>query len=136
MKLSKSLKQIDNIKLHNQINIKIDNQKFVVSKNKFQLFVGDDIVSSCGFNIQSPDKWFNKKYVIIHDVKTVKRFQGNGFTQILLEHMFDYIKNEIKLNIITLIVYKSNYKAVNIYFNSGFKLYSNYEDSYSLIKNL
>lgn len=46
------------------------------------------------------------------------------------------MKNELKLNIITLIVYKNNYKAVNLYFKSGFEIYIEYEDSYSLIKNL
>jgi len=54
----------------------------------------------------------------------------------LLEHIFNYVKNELKLNIITLIVYKNNIEAVNLYFKSGFRIYIEYEDSYSLIKNL
>jgi RimJ/RimL family protein N-acetyltransferase len=115
----------------------IDEKRFIVdkTKHKFQLFLGDILVTESGFNIVSPDKWFKQKYVIIHDLKTFKYFQ-KGQAQYLLERIFEYVKNELKLNIIALIVYKNNYLAMNLYFKSGFEIFMEYDDSYSLIKKL
>ncbi len=115
-----------------------DKIKFVVDKknNKFKLFLGNILVSESGFNIENKDKWFEQKYVIIHDFKTVEKFKGKGFAKYLLEQIFNYVKYELKFNIISLIVYKDNYKALNLYINNGFEIYIDYEDSYSLIKKL
>lgn len=115
---------------------KTTEKRFVIDKNKFQLFLNDILVAETGFNIENPDKWFEQKYVIIHDFKTFEKFQGKGFAKYLLDQIFNYVKNELKLNIITLIVYKNNYKAVNLYFNCGFEIFIEYDDSYSLIKKL
>jgi ribosomal protein S18 acetylase RimI-like enzyme len=103
---------------------------------KFQLFEKDNLVSESGFNIEQPDEWFDEKYVTIHDLTTFKEFRRKGFAKRLLEQIFDYVKNTLEINIITLIVYKDNFKAVNLYFDSGFKVFMEYDDSYSLIKNL
>ena len=69
-------------------------------------------------------------------LKTFKNFQRKGFAKYLLNQIFNYVKNILKLNIITLIVYKNNFKAINLYFNCGFKIHIDYIDSYSLIKKL
>lgn len=119
-------------------NDDIKKSKFVVnkSKNKFQLFINNILVSETGFNIIQPDKWFDEKYVILFDLKTFEKFQGKGYAKFLLKKVFNYIRNELKLNIISLIVYKDNYKAVNLYFNCWFQIFCEYDDSYSLIKKL
>lgn len=111
-------------------------KRFVVKKHKFQLFVGNILVSESGFNINQPDKWFNQKYVILFELKTVEKFQGKGFAKYLLDQIFNYVKNDLKLNIISLIVYKDNDKALNLYINCGFYFYVDYDNSYSLIKKL
>lgn len=118
--------------------------EFVVNKknNKFQLFINNDLVSESGFSIENPDKWFNKKYVTLFDLNTSKKFQNKGFAKKLLEEIFNYVKNNLKLNIITLNVYKTNYKAVNLYFKCEFTVLVDYNDKnikksyYSLVKNL
>jgi len=117
-------------------------KKIVIDKKnyKFKLFLDDILVSESSFRIEHPDKWFNEKYVTIHDLKTVKNFQGKGYAKYLLEQIFNYVKNELKINIITLLVYKNNYKAVNLYLKCGFEIYQDYDDnknqSFILIKKL
>ena len=69
-------------------------------------------------------------------MKTINKYQGKGFAKYLLEKIYKYIKNELKLNIITLIVYKDNIKAVNLYIKYGFDVFMEYDDSYSLIKRM
>jgi len=118
------------------INENITEKRFVINENKFQLFLGDILVSETGFNMEQPDEWFNEKYVTLYDLKTFEDFKGKGFAKYLLEQIFNYVKNELKINIITLIVYKDNNKAVGLYFKSGFEIYMEYDDSYSLIKRL
>ena len=117
-------------------DLEISTEKFIVYKNnkKFKLFVGDDLVSSCGFEIEKPDKWFDEKYVILFDMKTKDKYQGKGYAKYLLNKIFDYVKDELKHNIITLIVYKDNDKAVKLYFKCGFEVYQEFDDSYTLIK--
>lgn len=118
------------------INENTAEERFIVNKNKFQLYLGDNLVAESGFDIIQPDEWFNEKYVILHNLKTNKDFQGKGFAKSLLEHIFNYVKNELKLNIISLVVYKDNDKAVNLYFKCGFEIYIEYDNSFSLIKKL
>jgi ribosomal protein S18 acetylase RimI-like enzyme len=105
-------------------------KRFVVDKknHKFQLFLGDILVAESQFHIEKSDKWFNQKYVTIFDLKTVEKFQGKGLAKYLLENIFYYVKNELKLNIITLLVYKNNNRALNLYLNNGFEIYQNFED--------
>lgn len=81
-------------------------------------------------------KFFHERYVTLYGLKTYQEFQGKGFARYLLQQIFNYVKNELKYNIITLIVYKDNIKAVNLYLNNGFKVFMEYDDSYSLIKKL
>ena len=100
------------------------------------MFLGNILVSETSFNITSPDKWFNQKYVIIFELETVKKFQGKGLAKYLLDQIFNYVKNELKFNLISLIVYKDNYKALNLYINCGFDIYIDYDNSYSLVKKL
>lgn len=118
-----------------------DEKRFVVDKKnyKFQLFLGKNLISETGFSIEQPDEWFNQKYTTLFDLKTVKEYQGKGLAKYLLNQIFDYIKNNLKLNIITLTVYKNNYKAVNLYFNSGFEIYQDFDNEepcFTLIKKL
>ena len=118
------------------INENMSEERFIVNKNKFQLYLGDNLIAESGYDIIQPDEWFNEKYVILHNLKTNKNFQRKGFAKSLLEHIFNYVKNELKLNIISLVVYKDNDKAVNLYFKCGFEIYIEYDNSYSLIKKL
>lgn len=117
-------------------DFKTDDKIFTVSKNKFRLYLDKTLVSETGFNIIQPDKWFDQKYIILFEFKTVEKYQGKGFAKYLLEQIFKYVKNEFKLNIISLVVYKDNYKALNLYINNGFEIFFDYDDSYSLIKKL
>jgi ribosomal protein S18 acetylase RimI-like enzyme len=103
---------------------------------KFKLFLDKTLVAESGFNIEQPDEWFNEKYVTLYNLKTHKKFQNKGYAKYFLEQIFDYVKNKIKLNIITLIVDKDNYKAINLYLKTGFKIFMEYSDSYSLIKKI
>lgn len=128
---------MENIKLFLEfINENLSEERFIVNKNKFQLYLGDNLIAESGFDIIQPDEWFNEKYVILYNLKTNKNFQGKGFAKSLLEHIFNYVKNELKLNIISLVVYKDNNKAVNLYFKCGFEIYIEYDNSFSLIKKL
>jgi len=114
-------------------------EKFVVDNDKFELFIGNNLVSESGFNIEQPDEWFNENYVTIFNLKTIKEFQGKGFAKQLLNKIFQYVKNELKINIITLLIYKNNTTAHNLYINSGFEVFQDFEDdnpSYILIKKL
>lgn len=113
-------------------------KRFVIDEknHKFELFSNDDLVSESYFTIEKPDEWFDENYLTIYDLKTIENFQGKGFAKYLLNRIFDYVKNELEFNIITLVVYKDNEKAINLYLNSGFEIYLEYDDSYSLIKKL
>lgn len=113
------------------------NIKFVVDNRKFKLVIGRKIITESGFSIEEPDKYFNEKYVTLYDLKTIEDFQNKGFAKYLLKEIFNYVKNNLGINIITLIVYKDNIKAINLYLKYGFEIYIEYDDnSYSLIKNL
>ena len=115
-----------------------DDKRFIVNENKFELFVDDTLVSSSRFVIEKPDKYFNEKYITLNTVKTYEKYQGKGFAKYLLEQIFDYVKNELKIRTIALIVDKDNYKEVNLYFKCGFEIFMEYEKVgyYSLIKKL
>jgi len=136
--MSKEIRQmIDKIKsLKHFVNENVVDKKFVVKNNKFELLIDNILVAEAKFNIETEDEFFNEKYVSIYDLETFEQFRGKGYAKLLLEEIFNYVKNTLKLNIITLIVYKDNYKALNLYFNSGFEIFMEYEDSYSLVKKL
>jgi ribosomal protein S18 acetylase RimI-like enzyme len=106
------------------------NLKFVIDKNnyKFKLFLDGVLVAETGFSIEEKDEWFDKKYATLFNLKTIKNFQKKGFMKYLLENIFDHVKNELEIDIITLNVYKKNYKAIKLYFNCGFEEYINYDD--------
>ena len=114
----------------------INKPEIIIDDNKFQLSLNNILISETKFTIEEPDEFFNEKYFTIYDLKTINEFQGKGFAKYLLNYIFKYVKNELKINIITLNVYKKNYKALNLYLNSGFEIYINYKNSYSLIKKL
>jgi ribosomal protein S18 acetylase RimI-like enzyme len=111
-------------------------KKFVIDKDKFQLFLDNNLVSESNFTIEEPDEFVNEEYVTIYDLKTFEDFQGKGFAKYLLNNIFDYVKNELKINIITLNVDKRNTVALNLYLSCGFEMFINYKSSYSLIKKL
>jgi ribosomal protein S18 acetylase RimI-like enzyme len=127
---------INDILIHNLNETNINDKQFIIEKNKFKLFLGNILVAESGFNIESSDEWFNKNYVTLYNLKTFKNFQGKGFAKYLLEQIFNYVKNKLQIKIITLIVNKNNYKAINLYFNNGFEIFIEYDDSFSLIKKL
>ncbi len=114
-------------------------EKFTVTKNKFKLFIDNNLVSEANFTIEQPDKWFNKKYATLYNLKTFKKFRNQGFAKKLLNYIFQYIKNELKINTITLLVYKNNIPAINLYLTTNFKIFQNFENdnpSFILIKKL
>lgn len=119
-------------------DLQTQQKEFVVDNEnkKFQLFVGEDLVSESRFNVESPDKWFKQKYVTLSDLKTFEKFQGKGYAKYLLTQIFNYVKKQLKINVISLIVYKGNYKALGLYYKGGFKKYMEYDDSLSLVKRL
>jgi ribosomal protein S18 acetylase RimI-like enzyme len=98
----------------------------------YQLLLIDNIlVAETKFNIETEDEFFNEKYLSIYELETFEQYRGKGYAKLLLEGIFNYVKNTLKLNIITLIVDKDNHKAVNLYSNNGFEIFMEYEDSYS-----
>ena len=114
-------------------------EKFTATKNKFKLFIDNNLVSEANFTIEQPDKWFNKKYATLYNLKTFKKFRNQGFAKKLLNYIFQYIKNELKINTITLLVYKNNIPAINLYLTTNFKIFQNFENdnpSFILIKKL
>lgn len=110
--------------------------QIIIDQNKFKLFINNILIAKTGFSIEVQDDWFNEKYMTLYNLKTVKQFQRKGFAKYLLESISNYAKNKFKLNIITLIVNKDNYKAINLYLNNGFTIFIEYDESYSLIKKL
>ena len=102
--------------LNEQDSLQTEKRFVVDEKNhNFQLFLGDILVSESKFNIEKPDKWFKQKYVTIFDLKTVEKFQGKGLAKHLLEHIFDYVKNKLNINIISLLVKNSYSDSNSIY---------------------
>ena len=96
---------------------------FIIDKtnNKFQLFLDDILVSETEYRIEKPDKWFKEEYVTIFNLRTINRFKRKGYAKYLLKQMFDYIKNDLKIDIITLLVFKNNEGAVKLYLGCGFE---------------
>lgn len=125
-------------KFNNYLNGNNENLKFIIDKKnfKFKLFLQNILVSETSFTIEESDDWFNEKYVTLFDLKTYENFRNRGYAKYLLNKIFEYVKNILNLNIITIIVYKNNYKALNLYSNLGFNIYIEYDDSFSLIKKL
>lgn len=136
--MSKEIRQmIDKVKSFNQfINEELDNKKFIIEKNMFKLLVNNNLVAETKFNTEQQDDFFNEKYVSIYELETFEKFRGKGYAKHLLSEIFNYVKNTLNLNIITLIVDKDNIKAANLYFNSGFEIFMEYDESYSLVKKL
>ena len=128
---------INKVKLYEQfVNENSVDKKFIVKNHKFELLINDNLVAESKFNIERKDEFFNEKYVSIYELETFEQFRNKGYARILLDEIFDHVKNKLNLNIISLIVDKNNYGAVNLYFNNGFEIFMEYEDSYSLIKKL
>ena len=122
--------------------VKSNEKRFIIDKKnyKFQLFLEDILVAESHFSIEQPDELFNQKYVGLFKLETNKEFRGKGFMKYLLGQIFDYVKNELNIINILLNVYKNNDSALNLYFNSGFEIYKNYDDDdepyFTLIKKL
>lgn len=130
----KHIKLFENFKLS---HLKFINESSDLSlRQKQELLLDDIIVAESYLTIEQADEWFNEKYVTIYDLKTYEQFQGKGYATYLLEQIFNYVKNDLNLSIITLIVDKDNNKAVNLYFKCGFEIFEEYDDSYCLIKRL
>lgn len=114
--------------------------KFIIGKEKFQLFLDKTLVAESYFCIEQPDKLFNQNYVGLFKLKTIKEFQGKGLMKYLLNQIFDYVKDKLKINNILLNVYEENHTALNLYLKSGFEVYKDYTDTeepyFTLIKRL
>ena len=59
------------------------------------------MVAHTGFEIEKSDKWFNQKYLTLFELKTEEEHQRKGYAKYLLEQIFNYVKNELKINIIS-----------------------------------
>ena len=57
------------------------------------------MVSESKFQINKPDYFFDKKYIGLFRLKTLTKFRNKGFGEILINNIFDYVKNNLKLNI-------------------------------------
>lgn len=110
--------------------------KFIVSEDSFRLIQGGEIVSKCGYNLENSDEFFNEKYVTLNSLETNKRFRRMGYAKKLLSNIFEYVKCNMHIDIITLIVDKDNQAAMNLYFEVGFEIFMEYEDSLSMVKRL
>ena len=104
---------------------KEEDKKIIINKtdDKFQLFLDDILVSETGFKIEKPDKWFKKEYVTIFNLRTINRFKRKGYAKYLLKQLFKYIKDDLKIDTITLLVDKDNENAYNLYLGCGFKIF-------------
>ena len=104
---------------------KKEEKTFIIDKtnNKFQLFLDDILVSETEYRIEKPDKWFKDEYITIFNLRTVNRFKRKGYAKYLLKQMFDYIKDDLGIDIITLLVFKNNEGAVKLYLGCGFKVF-------------
>lgn len=128
--------------IHESLNELLKEKRFVVNHDKFQLFLKNILVAESYYGVEQPDELFNQKYVGLFKLGTNTEYRGKGFMKYLMEQIFDYVKNELKINVILLNVYKHNTPAINLYFNMGFEIYKNYDDNvdeepyFTLIKNL
>jgi ribosomal protein S18 acetylase RimI-like enzyme len=116
------------------------NIKFNVENNTFKLYFKSELVSESKFQINKPDYFFDKKYIGLFRLKTLTKFRNKGFGEILINNIFDYVKNNLKLNHIFLNVYTNNTPALNLYFKTGFSIFGKYDDDdesyYTLVKIL
>jgi len=110
--------------------------RFIAKKNVFEFWVGNDLFFKLKYNIESPNELFNEKYVSIYDLVAFESFGCEGYASKLLDNIFDYVKKNLGINIITLIVYKNNYDAISLYLKKGFILISEFDDNYSMVKFL
>lgn len=131
------------IKSHKQFS-KGQYLDFIIEKDNyiFQLFTNDILVAESYYSTNEPDDLFNQKYVGLFKLKTIEVFQGKGYMKYLLDQIFNYVKNELGISSILLNVYKDNQSALNLYINSGFGVYKDYEQEdeeepyFTLIKKL
>lgn len=65
----------------------------------------------------------------IYDIAVKEEFQGKGFGKLLLKHLIDFCKSK-NVNTIFLEVNNINNKAINLYKNFGFNVYSKRKNYY------
>jgi len=110
--------------------------KLANKNHSLKLFEDGTWIARAELSIELPDEFFDENYVSVCNLEVFEPFQGKGYGKQLLNKIFDYVKNKLKLSIITLMVEKANYKAVNLYFSNGFEVFMEYKYSYSLVKKL
>lgn len=119
-------------------------KRFIVDEknHKFQLFLGDILVSISSFSIEKPNELIDENYVGVFKLKTNKKFRKRGFMKFMLKKIFYYVKNDLKINNILLNVYKNNIIALNLYLNCGFEIHKDFSEDideepyFTLIKKL
>lgn len=128
-------------KSHLLVNIKrsiydsnLKDRCFKIEGNLLRLYINNVLSVETCFDINKPDKFFGKIYVSIHDLKSY--VEHKSLARNFLSELFKYIKIELGYNIITLIVYKDNINALNLYFDTGFEIFMDYDNSYCLVKYL
>ena len=62
------------MKFKHFVNENLTEKRFIVNNNKFQLFLGNILITESDFSIEQSDEWFNQKYVTIFDLKTDEKF--------------------------------------------------------------
>lgn len=65
----------------------------------------------------------------IYDIAVKEEFQGKGIGKLLLKHLIDFCKSK-NVNTIFLEVNNINNKAINLYKNFGFNVYSKRKNYY------
>ena len=121
--------------LIDDLKFKIDNKKSI-----FKLLLNDNLIAKSYFSMENPDNLFNNKYVGIFKLETIKEFRVKGYMNILIDHIFEYVLNNLNINYILLNVYKDNHAALNLYLKKGFEIYKDFNDDeypyFTLIKRL
>lgn len=114
----------------------VGEKQFLVENGIFKLLINSVLVAEAKFNVETQDEFFSEEYVSIYQLKTFEQFREKGYAKYLLNQIFNYVLKTLNINIVTLIVYKNNYKAINLYLSNGFEIFIAYDESYSLVKKI
>lgn len=108
--LNEFVKDLDT--LHNRIHRPYST--YDILTNEFYLFFKDNNV--LGYTLLHPD---NDKY-IIRNFLINKEFRNQGYGHLCFQLILDYLKYNLKIKKVSLMVLSTNKKAKNLYFSFGF----------------